>query len=1120
MTRTDSELLDDFVENGSQGAFSELLRRYVDLVYSASLRQVGCQVQAAEDVTQKVFADLAEKAPQLRGRTTLSGWLYTSTRFAATEHRRAEARRLARESTAHTMSKILYAAGADPDWDQVRPWLDEAMADLGPEDQEAILLRHFEGRSFTEVGARLGLAENTARMRVDRALTKLHTALSHRGVTSTAIALGLAMESHAVSPAPAGLLGRVTTPGRGGVRSSWALKLVRNKFARTSVTLVLVTGLLLVLTRRTASLHSVRAAESSARLGTNLSTASSSSVTTPATIQSAGNPDAETDPAALDTSDRILRLEFIDRATGLPVANVSVVYLAWKQLGENPVRFTFTANRQGQLRIPLDPPLDTLELVSQVDRWADTRLHWQPGQGDEIPTNYVVRLDPGIPLSGRVIDPEGKPLDGGRIEFILLSNGMDPLATESHDFGSAWASIDSFGHWSHSRIAGDVLRRVRIRATSTGYLSSEELNLAESSESVELIQSGRHVAQVRPARKIHGYVEDETGDPILGATVKIEDSIHSPERIAQSNADGRFELQGCPSSNVLLTASSPNFAPRAVWLRTVSPTNQPIRLRLGPAQQLRFQVVSSDGRAISNAWYVYRSESGRSEPELAEISAKPKVGFFGRTDGEGRAEWLESPVGTNRFIIEAIGYKRTEINLAADGKEHPVVLMRSITNAVVYGSITDSKSGRPIANGKVQLGYPARTHELFGGDSAEPPPRFESRGYDGKFSDGTYRFPITVPPLEYFGHMLNFEAAGYQSLETNLMEGFAGEIRLNVTLHPATEFDVSLLLPDGRPAPDVQIALARMGDIIRLGEAQILSGSFPIPELKTSDSRGRVTLTTDSRIDQVVAVHSGGFASVSRSKLEADRVLRLEPWGRINVQFGGSNSTSKKVWIHPSEISSSAVKIDLGEAIRTVDDQGQVSFRHVPPGQWDAVSVHSVGELDGSTAEIPAGDQVSVNVNAGGLIDVRLGGGTRVIGRLHFPAGFVFPAGSRWHGRAKSIHHPLPPIEIRTNLTAVMKWRRQPEIQAQLQREKLLNVGIDKNGRFTLEGVPPGIYDLTAFLGYSVPDAIQPNDGIQRAQFKRLLNARLQFTVPVDSEGAVLDLGTLEVESETTSKDL
>ena len=1120
MTRTDSELLDDYVENGSQGAFSELLGRYVDLVYSASLRQVGCHVQAAEDVTQKVFSHLAEKAPQLRGRTTLSGWLYTSTRFAATEYRRAEARRLARESTAHIMSKILSAAGTDPDWDQVRPWLDEAMAELRPEDQEAILLRHFEGRSFVEVGARLGLAENTARMRVDRALNKLHAALSHRGVTSTAIAVGLALEGHAVSPAPAGLVGRMILPVRARVGSSWALNWVRNKFALTSVVLVLVTGLLMVRTRRSDSGNSVGAAEPSAKQGTTLSLASSAPLPTPTTIKSPGDPDAEPDPAERGPADRSLRLEFIDRATGRPVANVAVDYQAWNQLGENPVQFTYTANRHGQLRIPITSPPANLQLVSRADGWADTRIQWQPGLGQAIPTNFVVELDPGVPLSGRVIDPEGNPLIGGRVEFLLTSHGMDSTVTASHEFGSAWASVDNFGHWSHSRIAADVLGRVRIRATSAEYLSSEELNLAESSASVERIRSGQHVAQVRPARKIQGYVEDVTGVPILGATVQIEASTHSPARIARSNADGRFELHGCSSSNILLTASAPSFAPRAIWLPTVSMRDQPIRLLLGPAQQLRFVVVNSDGRAVSNAWYAYRSDENPSESSLAGITVKPKVVFVGRTDGQGRGEWLEAPAGTNRFVVEAMGYKRTEVDLAADGKENPVVLMRKNAAVVVHGNITDAKSGRPISSGTVHLGYPARADGFFGGDSEEPPPQFASRDYADNFSEGTYRFRIAGLPLENSVHMLKFEAAGYQSVETHLIDGIEGEARLDVALHPATEFEVSVLFPDGRPAPDVQIGFVRKGHRIRLGDARILSGGYSTSEIRTSNPNGQVSLTTDSRIDQIVAVHSDGFATVSRSKLEQDRILRLEPWGTIHVQFGGTNSTSRKVWIHPSEVSSTAIQVALEDDIRSINDDGQATFRHVPPGQWEAVSVHSVVELDGSTMSVPAGDGVSLNLTAGGVANVRLGGGARVIGRLRIPADFAPRDGSRWFGRAKSIRHPLPPVEIRTNRTEIMKWRRQPEIQAQLRQEKMLNVGIEKDGGFVLEGVPPGIYDLSAFLGYTVPDAVQPDAAIQRAQFKRLLNAEHQFKVPGDSEGKVLDLGTIEVKTETASKDL
>ncbi len=72
------------------------------------------------------------------------------------------------------------------------------------------MLRFFEGRDFTEVGARLQLSDNAARMRVERALDKLHAMLARRGMTSTTAALAMALGGHAVAAAPAGLAATVT----------------------------------------------------------------------------------------------------------------------------------------------------------------------------------------------------------------------------------------------------------------------------------------------------------------------------------------------------------------------------------------------------------------------------------------------------------------------------------------------------------------------------------------------------------------------------------------------------------------------------------------------------------------------------------------------------------------------------------------------------------------------------------------------------------------------------------------------------------------------------------------------------------------------------------------------
>ena len=219
---SDRQLVREFVREQSSRAFDTLVARHVDLVYSAAARQTGGDSHRAEEVTQMVFRDLAKKAASLASHPALTGWLYTSTRWAARSLLRAERRRASYEQQAAAMmfadatgegaradAAGAGAVGADGgdslDWDAVRPVLDEAMNRLDKTDREAVLLRFFKEESFAEVGAQIGLGENAARMRVRRALGKLRVLLARRGVTSSAAALGAALAANAVSAAPAGL---------------------------------------------------------------------------------------------------------------------------------------------------------------------------------------------------------------------------------------------------------------------------------------------------------------------------------------------------------------------------------------------------------------------------------------------------------------------------------------------------------------------------------------------------------------------------------------------------------------------------------------------------------------------------------------------------------------------------------------------------------------------------------------------------------------------------------------------------------------------------------------------------------------------------------------------------
>jgi RNA polymerase sigma factor (sigma-70 family) len=200
-TMTDSELLRAYVEEGSEDAFAALASRYVNLVYSAAVRQCN-DSEAARDVAQAVFLTLARKASTLPRETILSGWLYRTARFVALEFVREETRRRRREEAMATR-EIEETMSPETLWASVSPHIDEAMEQLREPDRAAVLLRFFQGHSLREVGQALGLSDEAAKKRVARAIERLREQLKRRGITSSSSLLGTALAAHAVQSAPA-----------------------------------------------------------------------------------------------------------------------------------------------------------------------------------------------------------------------------------------------------------------------------------------------------------------------------------------------------------------------------------------------------------------------------------------------------------------------------------------------------------------------------------------------------------------------------------------------------------------------------------------------------------------------------------------------------------------------------------------------------------------------------------------------------------------------------------------------------------------------------------------------------------------------------------------------------
>jgi len=195
----DIALLREYVEAGSEAAFAALVERHIDRVYSVALRHAGNAHQAKE-ITQAVFVILASKARSLRRGVILEGWLYQTARLTAVTQIRSEIRRAHRERKAfmHTTSD----ENESDAWSQMAPLLDGALAGLNEADRNAVVLRFFYGKSLREVGVALGASEDSARMRIQRALERLRHYFFKRGVTSTTAMIAGAIAANSVQAAP------------------------------------------------------------------------------------------------------------------------------------------------------------------------------------------------------------------------------------------------------------------------------------------------------------------------------------------------------------------------------------------------------------------------------------------------------------------------------------------------------------------------------------------------------------------------------------------------------------------------------------------------------------------------------------------------------------------------------------------------------------------------------------------------------------------------------------------------------------------------------------------------------------------------------------------------------
>jgi RNA polymerase sigma factor (sigma-70 family) len=386
----DAQLLERFVRQHDEAAFSALLQRHGPMVLNVC-RAVLRHEQDAEDAFQATFLVLARKADTIARPEAVAGWLHEVAHRAAVKAQADAARRRTQERKAAPMNV------ADPTLDMTLRdlcgVLHEELRRLPERYRLPLVLCYLEGLSHEEAAAGLGWSKGAFRGRLDRGRERLRRRLAARGVALSALLGAVAPRAEALVVST-GFSARATAVAEGVIRAMFTNKCK------------VVAGVLL-------------AAALAAAAGVLAHQALAS-----------GEPPAERPKpkekaraaVAEGKGDTVLVTGRVVDPAGKPVAGAKVYYSRSTLLLRDPPPpppAPATADARGQFRFR----------ISRTGYLAEyEKAYWlqgavigvSPGYGPawvgrdnaEKLSDVTLKLVKDVPIEGRVLDLEGKPIAG------------------------------------------------------------------------------------------------------------------------------------------------------------------------------------------------------------------------------------------------------------------------------------------------------------------------------------------------------------------------------------------------------------------------------------------------------------------------------------------------------------------------------------------------------------------------------------------------------------------------------------------------------------------------------------------------------------------------------------
>jgi uncharacterized GH25 family protein len=668
-----------------------------------------------------------------------------------------------------------------------------------------------------------------------------------------------------------------------------------------------------------------------------------------------------------------------------------------------------TLQADGEGRLALKPLADWKRLVLYIEAPGCARYwaSWAPYlRSEPIPANLTVKLEPGWSVGGTIVDGNGKPIAGATILPPIEFAYSSPEALQWLRDKRIRSDPEGKWHFDSVPLSSDPLA-VEINHPN---FAPRIVRLKRAEFGVALGNESRGKIILSPGLTITGHVTDKSSEPIVGAVVLT--FYRNSWREAVTDINGFYRMAGCLPEESMFMAWAKGFAPASQPVSR-QPEIAPVNFQLTKGGKLRLRVLDAQGKPVLKAKVMAYPFANFDTNEANQL-----------TDRNGAWELSDAPPSGCVVAVRLPDGSWLDGGRDLGAREQELVL-RQTPDLIVSGKVVDAQTKQPIEQFRVVPPGSMGGSRWLWSDS------FQARG-------GSYWLRHAGPS----GFQVRIEADGYLPAESDPIKQHDGDVTADFALTKGEDIVGNVLTADGKPAAYAKVGLLTAGSTFRIQNGDIRDSSAAARGV-AADEAGRLRFPRERADYWLVITHPSGYAELKCSPKSDPTHIQLTRWARLEGTYlvaGKPQPWASLLLSRPMGRLGVKVPRIFWSFTEVTDADGRYVFDRLLPGQGTITRSINLFDENGTFGMDSVGS-MAVHLEPGKTTHFDLGrSGRPVVGQLLWASNAQSP---RWN-------HVVLKVDCRNPVPATLK--------------SSFSATLDAQGNFSIDAVPPGDYELIAWI--------------------------------------------------------